>query len=150
MISLSSKEFLETNIKDFIIPSEKVAHVQVGNSLEHALLLLTKSGYSSIPVLDPKFYFQGLISSSLITDSILGLERFEFEQLESKKVEEVMTTDFPTVSLQSQFKEALELLIDHPFLCVVSEDGYFEGIMTRRVVLKQLQRHLFKVNHYSQ
>ncbi|MCR8849186.1 CBS domain-containing protein [Rossellomorea sp. SC111] len=144
MISLSSKELLETNIKDFIIPSEKVAHVQMGNSLEHALLLLTKSGYSAIPVLDPAFRFQGLISSSLITDSILGLERFEFEKLEAKKVEEVMTTDFPIISLQADFKKALELLVDHPFLCVVSDDGYFEGIMTRRVVLKQLQRQLFK------
>ena len=56
MISLSSKELLETNIKDFIIPSEKVAHVQVGNSLEHALLLFTKSGYSAIPVLDPSLF----------------------------------------------------------------------------------------------
>ena len=144
MISMSSKELLETNIKDFIIPSEKVAHVQVGNSLEHALLLLTKSGYSAIPVLDSTFRFQGLISSSLITDSILGLERFEFEKLEAQKVEEVMTTEFPIVSLQSDFKKALELLVDHPFLCVVSDDGYFEGIMTRRVVLKQLQRQLFK------
>ncbi|WP_064092374.1 cyclic-di-AMP-binding protein CbpB [Rossellomorea aquimaris] len=146
MISLSNQELLDTNITDFIIPSEKVAHVQVGNSLEHALLLLTKSGYSSIPVLDPRFHFQGLISSSLITDSILGLERFEFEQLELKKVEEVMTTDFPTVSLESKFKEAIELLVDHPFLCVISENGYFEGILTRRVVLKHFQRHMYKMS----
>jgi predicted transcriptional regulator len=143
MISLSSNKFLETNIKDFIIPSEKVAHVQKGNSLEHALLLLTKSGYSSIPVLDSAFRFQGLISSSLITDAVLGLERFEFEKLESMKVEEVMTTEFPTISVEATFKKAIELLIDHPFLCVVSADDYFEGIMTRRVILKQLQRNIY-------
>ncbi|OIU72644.1 cyclic-di-AMP-binding protein CbpB [Rossellomorea aquimaris] len=143
MISLNSKEFLETNIKDFIIPSEKVAHVQMGNSLEHALLLLTKSGYSSIPILDPAFRLQGLISSSLITDAVLGLERFEFEKLETLKVEEVMTREFPAISLDSNFKKALELLIDHPFLCVISEDDYFEGIMTRRVMLKQLKRNIY-------
>lgn len=142
MFSLYSKDFLEANIADFIIPSEKVAHVQKTNTLEHALLVLTKSGYSSIPVLDPQFRLQGLISSSLITDSILGLEHIEFDKLDQKKVEEVMEVDFPTISLQTQFKKALELLIDRPFLCVVDDEGFFEGIMTRRVILKQLNRNL--------
>ncbi|RIW29505.1 CBS domain-containing protein [Bacillus salacetis] len=142
MFSLHSKAFLEANIADFIIPSEKVAHVQRANTLEHALLVLTKSGYSSIPVLDPQFRLQGLISSSMITDSILGLEQIEFDQLDKKKVEEVMDTGFPTISLQTQFKKALKLLIDHPFLCVVDDEGLFEGIMTRRVILKQLNQNL--------
>lgn len=84
MISLHSEEFLGFNISDFMIPSERVAHVQVGNSLEHALLVLTKSGYTAIPVLDPQYKLQGLISTPIIMDSILGLERIEFEQLEKK------------------------------------------------------------------
>lgn len=142
MFSLHSKDFLEANIADFIIPSEKVAHVQKANTLEHALLVLTKSGYSSIPVLDARFHLEGLISSSLITDSILGLEHIEFEKLDEKKVEEVMDVDFPTISLRTKFIKALQLLIDHPFLCVVDEDGLFEGIMTRRVILKQLNRNI--------
>jgi predicted transcriptional regulator len=144
MFSLHSKDILEANIADFIIPSEKVAHVQKANTLEHALLVLTKSGYSSIPVLDPQFRLEGLISSAMITDSILGLEHIEFEKLDKKKVEEVMATDFPTISLNTQFRKALQLLIDHPFLCVVNEDRLFEGIMTRRVILKQLNRNLHK------
>jgi predicted transcriptional regulator len=148
MISLHSKQFLETNIKGFIIPSEKVAHVQIGNSLEHALLVLTKSGYSAIPVLDTRYKFNGLISSSMITDSILGLERIEFELLEGKKVEEVMVTNIPRISIDAKFEEIIELLVDHPFLCVIKEDGYFEGIMTRRIALKQLNRHIHRLNHF--
>ena len=53
MISLSKKEFLEMPVEEFIIPAEKVAHVQLGNNVEHALLVLTKSGYSAIPFLWP-------------------------------------------------------------------------------------------------
>ncbi|MBM7586645.1 putative transcriptional regulator [Bacillus pakistanensis] len=142
MISLQSKEFLEMSISEFIIPSEKVAHVQVGNNLEHALLLLTKSGYSSIPVLDSEFRLKGLISSPMITDSILGLERIEFEQLVDKKVEEVMNTDIPTISLETKFEKGLGLLVDHPFLCVVNEDSNFEGILTRRELLKLLNKYV--------
>lgn len=53
MTSIHNGEFLDITVKELMIPSERVAHVQVGNNLEHALLVLTKSGYSSIPVLDP-------------------------------------------------------------------------------------------------
>lgn len=86
MISLQSYQFMDPKISNYIISSEKVAHVQLGNSLEHALLVLTKSGYSAIPVLDARFRLHGLISSSMITESILGLERIEFEKLSEKKL----------------------------------------------------------------
>lgn len=148
MISLQSHEFLEPKISDFMIPSEKVAHVQVGNSLEHALLVLTKSGYSAIPVLDARFKLHGLISSSLITESILGLERIEFEKLSDYKVENVMTTKIPRVKLEDQFEKALGLLVDHPFLCVEDEEGFFAGIFTRRTLLKELNHHIHKLNHF--
>ncbi len=51
MISIPKDEFQQILVKDLMISSEKVAHVQIGNSLEHALLVLVKSGYSAIPVL---------------------------------------------------------------------------------------------------
>jgi predicted transcriptional regulator len=138
MINLPSGEFLELTIKDFMIPSERVAHVQVGNSLEHALLVLTKSGYTAIPVLDPLYKLHGLISTPIIMDSILGLERIEFEKLEEKRVEEVMKRSIPRVKLSSSFPDCLELLVNHPFLCVETEDGYFAGILPRSTILSQL------------
>ncbi|MBT2756191.1 cyclic-di-AMP-binding protein CbpB [Mesobacillus foraminis] len=138
MFSLHSEEFLQVCIKDMMIPSERVAHVQVGNSLEHALLVLTKSGYTSIPVLDPHYRLHGLISTPIIMDSILGLERIEFELLEQKKVEEAMNKDIPRIKIESTLQSSLGHLIDHPFLCVEDDKGYFEGILTRRAVLKRL------------
>ncbi|TDL35206.1 CBS domain-containing protein [Jeotgalibacillus sp. S-D1] len=142
MISIEHKDFLETSIENFIIPSEKIAHVQTTNTIEHALLLLTKSGYSAIPVLDTDYHLKGLISSQMITDSILGLEKIEFGRLDEKKVEDVMDKDIPHLKMTDQFQYALNLLVDHPFLCVMSREGYFQGLMTRRVMLKQLQRHI--------
>ncbi|MEW9501490.1 cyclic-di-AMP-binding protein CbpB [Jeotgalibacillus marinus] len=149
MISIEHKNFLETSIEDFVIPSEKIAHVQTTNTLEHALLLLTKSGYSAIPVLDMDYHLKGLVSSQLITDSILGLEKIEFERLDEKKVEDVMQKDIPYLKITDQFQYALNLLVDHPFLCVMDKGGYFQGIMTRRVMLKQLQRHIHMQNQRS-
>ncbi len=36
MLSINNRELLDMPIKDFIICSEKVAHVQSGNNAEHA------------------------------------------------------------------------------------------------------------------
>lgn len=141
MINLDS-EFLKENICNLMIPSERVAHVQVGNSLEHALLVLTKSGYTAIPVLDPHYKLHGLISTPIIMESILGLERIEYEKLEQTRVEEAMNKTIPHLKIDASIQNTIELLVDHPFLCVENDDGLFEGIITRRAVLHLLNNAL--------
>jgi predicted transcriptional regulator len=142
MISLQSEEFLDVNIRDLMISSERVAHVQMRNNLEHALLVLTKSGYTAIPVLDPHYKLLGLLSTPMIMDSILGLERIEFEKLEEKRVEEIMNRSVPRLHIDAPFKTCIPLLIDHPFLCIENEEGVFEGILTRRILLKRLEKQI--------
>lgn len=146
MFSVQAEELMDTSIKDLMIPADKVAHVQIGNNLEHALLVLTKTGYTAIPVLDPKYRLHGLIGTNMIMDSILGLERIEFEKLDKMKVEEVMNSGIPRLYLQESIEKGLELLINHPFLCVQDEEGVFEGIFTRRAILKQLKRNIERLN----
>lgn len=145
MISLPSRDFLDTQIEGFIISSEKVAHVQMGNSAEHALLVLTKTGYSAIPVLDSKYRFRGLINAQRITDAILGMDHIEYERLGEIRVEDIMLTDFPLIDVHERFQKALDLVIDQNFLCVVDEDNMFMGILTRRVVLKQLKKQIYQM-----
>jgi predicted transcriptional regulator len=142
VISHNNTDFNEYMIRDFLIPADKVAHVQMGNNLEHALLVLTKTGYSAIPVLDPHFKLHGLISSTMILDSILGLERIEFERLEKMKVEEVMNRDIPRLFLHDSVVKGLDILINHPFVCVENEETLFEGIFTRRAILKYLKKKI--------
>lgn len=146
MISVTSRDFLDMQIEEFIISSEKVAHVQLGNSAEHALLVLTKTGYSSIPVLDTKYRLKGLVSTQMITDAILGLDHIEYERLHDIKVDEVMLQPVPSIHVSEKFKRGLDLLINNPFLCVIDDEETFVGILTRRVVLKQLKKHIYQNN----
>ena len=143
MLSINNRELLDMPIKDFVICSEKVAHVQSGNNAEHALLVLTRTGYSSIPVLDMKYRLQGLLSIKMITEAILGLERIEYDRLANIKVEDVMEKEVAYLQITDTFKRALDLVINHAFLCVVDEEGTFVGIMTRRVILKQLKKYIY-------
>lgn len=132
-----------------MIPSEKVAHVHVNNPLEHAMLVLIKSGYSAIPVVDSEFKLKGLISMSLILDSILGIERIEVERLENKVVEDVINRDVPVIHEEDNLLKGLRLSIDHPFLCVVDDNEIFTGILTRRVILKYMNRYIHEMNRES-
>src|SRR5699024_12463783 len=79
-------EIDEIIVSEIMISSEKVAHVQSNNPLEHALLVLFKSGYSAVPVLDKDYKLVGLISKTIILDEILELERFETIKLNELKV----------------------------------------------------------------
>ena len=143
MLSINNRELLDMPIKDFVICSEKVAHVQSGNNAEHALLVLTRTGYSSIPVLDVKYRLKGLLSIKMITEAILGLERIEYDRLANIKVDDVMEKEVVYLQITDTFKRALDLVINHAFLCVVDEEGTFVGIMTRRVSLKQLKKYIY-------
>ncbi|CAG9619903.1 cyclic-di-AMP-binding protein CbpB [Sutcliffiella rhizosphaerae] len=146
MISLQSSKVLGATIKDLIIPAERVAHVQVKNNLEHALLVLTKTGYTAVPVLDAKYKLHGLISITHIMDSILGLERIEFERLEHMVVEEAMNKELASLSISDTVEKGLELLVDHPFVCVLNDENIFEGILTRRTILDRLHTHFINNN----
>ncbi|MBF4501771.1 CBS domain-containing protein [Savagea sp. SN6] len=144
MITTEDKLFLETPIEQYLISAEKVAHVQVGNNAEHALLVLTKTGYSAIPVLDAQFKLQGLLGIGMITDAILGLERIEYERLSDLKVDDIMNVEIPRVYTTDRFQKGLDLLVNHTFLCVVEEDGTFAGILTRRVMLKEFKKYIYQ------
>lgn len=139
-------DFLFRPVKDLIISSAKVAHVQLGNSLEHALLVLIKSGYSAIPVLDSSYRIQGQISTTMILDQILGLERIEYERLGDHTVEHVMNTSIPKMKESENFLKALELSINHPFVCIEDDAGVFVGILTRKNVLAVVYQY-FRHNH---
>ncbi|SER61589.1 cyclic-di-AMP-binding protein CbpB [Psychrobacillus sp. OK032] len=144
MIVANSRDFLQIPIGDYIISAEKVAHVQLGNNAEHALLVLTKTGYSSIPVLDVKYRLHGLISSQQITDEILGLEHIEYERLPGLKVDDMMKTDVPVIHINEKFQKGLDLLVNNPYICVIDDERTFLGILTRRVILKQMKKYLYQ------
>lgn len=141
MMDIHKTLILQQEVTDLVIPVDHVAHVQLGNSLDHALLVLIKSGYSAVPVLDRAYRIHGLVSKTLILDYILGNERMEYEKLREHQVEEVMQTKFPRMKANGTFFRALELSINQPFLCIENQEGVFTGILTRRSILALVYRY---------
>ncbi len=144
MQTLKNSQIMDNEIKELMIPEEKVAHVQLNNPLDHALLVLIKSGYTAIPVLDKDYKVCGQISKAQILDSILGIERIEMERLHEIKVKDVMSEKIPRMNKDETFGKALTLSINHPFVCIEDDMGSFIGILTRRSILALINRYLRK------
>lgn len=143
MSMIQANQLTAGTVGDLMISSEKVAHVQVNNPLEHALLVLVKSGYSAVPVLDPSYRLKGTIGKTKILNEILGLERFEMEKLAHMEVKDIMNEGLPCLKREDNIMDGLNAVIDHPFVCVVDEEGYFDGILTRRAILKKLKKDIY-------
>ncbi|GIO22366.1 cyclic-di-AMP-binding protein CbpB [Oceanobacillus sp. J11TS1] len=143
MSATQDKQLIDIKISEVLIPAEKVAHVQLNNPLEHALLVLMKSGYTAVPVLDATYKFAGIIGKTAILNEVLGIESFEMERLSEIKVMEVMTSDVPTLTRENNLLDGINASIDHPFVCLVDADGYFDGILTRRAILKQIKKDTY-------
>ncbi|GAB3068330.1 cyclic-di-AMP-binding protein CbpB [Virgibacillus ainsalahensis] len=138
-----NNQITDITVEDLMISSEKVAHVQVNNPLEHALLVLIKSGYAAVPVLDNAYKLVGTIGKTVILNQILGLKHIEFEKLSDMRVVEVMNDDIPCLTKETSFMNGLNAVINHAFVCVTDEEGYFEGILTRRAILKELKKDIY-------
>lgn len=142
MPNIQERDLLSGDIQLFVVPAEEVAHVQPDNSLEHALLVLVKSGYTAIPVLGMNNSLKGIISKAKILDSILGLERIEPEKLDNWLVQDVMETKFASVTKNDPFERVMTQSIQHPFICVVNDSKEFLGIIPRSKILAHLNGYL--------
>ncbi|TVP82775.1 MAG: CBS domain-containing protein [Alkalicoccus sp.] len=145
----TQRDLLNEKITSFIIPAEEVAHVQPDNSLEHALLVLVKSGYTAIPVLDLNSRLNGIISKAQILDSILGIERLEPEKLTDCLVNDMMTSSYITVQENTTFEKVMQQSIQHPFVCVENMQGEFVGLIPRSKILAYLNGYLHDLRKKS-
>ncbi|OJG90304.1 hypothetical protein RV16_GL001705 [Enterococcus saccharolyticus] len=124
------------NQETFLVPADNVATVLYSHPLEHALLVLSKVGYAKIPVLDSEDHLVGLISLANIVDKMMGLTGFDMNQIEGLTVADVMEVNVPTIQNKDDLEDILHLLVQGSFLPVVNEDNVFEGIITRKEILK--------------
>lgn len=128
-----------------MIPAENVATVLYSHPLEHALLVLSKVGYSKIPVLDSSDCLVGLISLADIVDKMMGIDGFNSNIFDGLSVSDVMEVNVAALKQEDDLEDALHLLVDASFLPIVDEDNTFEGIITRKEVLKSVNHLVHEV-----
>lgn len=119
-----------------MIPADNVATLMESNPLDHALLVLSKVGYSKIPVVDKEDRLVGLIGLNDIVGKMIDLTRIDTDNLAGMCVVDVMEPVRDTLTQDCELEDILHLMVDNAFLPVIDEQGVFTGILTRKEILK--------------
>ncbi|ACV28817.1 CBS domain-containing protein ykuL [Anaerococcus prevotii] len=137
MISKVIKDMFNRPTENLMIPASDVATCNEEDTLLHAVLVLSNSGYQIIPVIDSENHVRGLISISDIVTSFDNLSLFDEEKLNAIKVKEVMNQVVPILFDNYDLEDVLRLLVNNNFVCITHKNGYFLGIIPRKVALER-------------
>lgn len=137
MIGKNVEKMFKQPTENIMIPASDVATVHEDDSLVHAILVLSSSGYQTIPVIDDENRVRGLISISNIVTSAHELSIFDEEKLAQIKVSEVMNQMVPMLFDNYDLEDVLRLLVNNNFICITHKNGYFLGIIPRKIVLER-------------
>ncbi|MGM9891949.1 cyclic-di-AMP-binding protein CbpB [Limosilactobacillus sp.] len=148
MIDQGLKKMLLAHRQKFMIPASMVATVNVTNSLDHAFLILTQNQYAKIVVVDNDNHYRGLISLAMITNRLIETTKINVAKLDQYRVADVMQVDVLPITDPYNVEENLHLLIDQSFLPVVDSANHFQGIVTRRELLKAVNYTVHRFDHY--
>ena len=135
MIAKEFEFFLLKQEETFLTPAENLAVLIDSHNADHAILLLSQMTYTRVPVVTAEKKFVGTI----------GLRDIFAYQMEQGLSQEVMADtdivhmtkkDVAVVSPDYTLTDVLHKLVDESFLPVVDEEGIFQGIITRKSILK--------------
>ena len=135
MIAKEFEQFLLEQEETFLTPAENLAVLIDTHNADHAILLLSQMTYTRVPVVTDEKKFVGTI----------GLRDILAYQMEQGLSQEVMADtdivhmtkkDVAVVAPDYTLTDVLHKLVDESFLPVVDEEGIFQGIITRKSILK--------------
>ena len=135
MIAKEFELFLLKQEETFLTPAEKLAALIDSHNADHAILVLSQITYSRIPVVTYDRRFVGTIGlrDILAYQMEQGLTD---EQMASTDIIHMTKKDVAVVAPDYNITEVLHKLVDEPFLPVVDDEGMFQGIITRKSILK--------------
>ncbi|MDR6225640.1 CBS domain-containing protein [Desmospora profundinema] len=137
-MSHSISQLFSMEVASLVIPGDQVVTVKPDWSLERALIVLTRRGYASVPVIDDTGRVEGVISKTNILDLMLKKEDFQLGKLSKRFVRDAMNHNHSAILANSVFSFAYEVLIDRPYISIIDEDNCFVGILTRKVMMEKV------------
>ncbi|GGE37387.1 cyclic-di-AMP-binding protein CbpB [Streptococcus himalayensis] len=137
MIDKAFERYLLEQKETFLTPADNLAVLIDTHNVDHAILLLSQITYSRVPVITADKEFVGTIS---LTD-ILAYQMQQYipdEVFLRTDIVAIVEKNRATVGLDFTVTEVLHKLVDESFLPVVDEKHRFQGIITRKSILKAI------------
>ena len=135
MIAKEFEQFLLEQEETFLTPAENLAVLIDSHNADHAILLLSQMTYTRVPVVTDEKEFVGTIG-------LRDILAYQMEQglsqaaMADTDIVHMTKKDVAVVSPDYTLTDVLHKLVDESFLPVVDKDGIFQGIITRKSILK--------------
>ena len=135
MIAKEFEQFLLEQEETFLTPAENLAVLIDTHNADHAILLLSQMTYTRVPVVTDEKEFVGTIGlrDILAYQMEQGLSQ---EAMADTDIVHMTKKDVAVVAPDYTLTDVLHKLVDESFLPVVDKDGIFQGIITRKSILK--------------
>ena len=135
MIAKEFELFLLEQEETFLTPAENLAVLIDTHNADHATLLLSQMTYTRVPVVTDEKEFVGTIGlrDILAYQMEQGLSQ---EAMADTDIVHMTKKDVAVVEPDYRLTDVLHKLVDESFLPVVDAEGIFQGIITRKSILK--------------
>ena len=127
------------NIAKIMIPRACTVFLNEKQTVRQGWEVMTRNGYTAIPVLDADQHFIGCVSEGDFLRHILSTGSVDKQDMEKHRVSELVRRDFcPPISMDAGEQEVVHAALNQNFVPIIDSRNALCGIVTRRGVIAYL------------
>lgn len=127
------------NIAKIMIPRACTVFLNEKQTVRQGWEVMTRNGYTAIPVLDADQHYPGCVSEGDFLRHILSTGSLDKQDMENHRVRELVRRDFcPPISMDANETGVVHAALNHNFVPIVDSRNTLCGILTRRGVIAYL------------
>ena len=136
------------NIPSLLIPKAHVEYLRTKDSIEFALDIFRRNSYSAVPVINSDGIYRGTITEG---DFLYYIMDNPDADLKKVKVRNILREDFyESVKITASIDKLLIKCLDQNFVPVTDDRDVFVGIVTRKVIFKNIYEEQLKIKYGSE
>ena len=127
------------NIAKIMIPRACTVFLNEKQTVRQGWEVMTRNGYTAIPVLDAEQHYIGCVSEGDFLRHILDTGSLDKMEMENHGVRELVRRDFcPPLSIDADEGDVIRATLNQNFVPIVDSRNTLCGILTRRGVIAHL------------
>lgn len=127
------------NIAKIMIPRACTVFLNEKQTVRQGWEVMTRNGYTAIPVLDAEQHYIGCVSEGDFLRHILDTGSLDKMEMENHRVRELVRRDFcPPLSIDADESDVIRATLNQNFVPIVDSRNTLCGILTRRGVIAHL------------
>ena len=124
------------NIAKIMIPKACTVFLNEKQTVRQGWEVMTRNGYTAIPVLDAEQHYMGCVSEGDFLRHILSTGSLDKLEMEKHRVGELVRRDFcPPISIDADEAEVIHSALNQNFVPIIDSRNALCGILTRRGVI---------------